>query len=104
MEIDDVTDEADATNNSQQTRFWGALHRARVLLIDGRSRWETRYLKNVFDRDPFWELSSVIMENEGGLGGGPKFKRGALRNQFPDSRSKLMEYDLVILGELPTEL
>lgn len=98
--IDDVADEADVSNNSRTTRFWGALHRARVLLVDGRSRWETRYLKNVFDRDPFWELNSVIVETESGLGGGAKMKRGSGKNQFPDSRAKLMEFDLVILGEL----
>jgi hypothetical protein len=87
-----------------EIRLWGALHRSKILLVDGRSRWESRYLKNVFDRDPFWEIVPVIAEADSLLGGGLHLPADRKATSFPKERELLMEFDLVVLGDFPLEL
>ena len=94
-------------DNSQDKRreiqFWASMNRAKVLIVDGRSRWETRYLKNLFERDSFWELTTVIADPEAVAEGRSILKRGVSRDRFPNSEESLLEFDLIILGEIPAE-
>jgi hypothetical protein len=73
-------------------------------MVDGRSRWESRYLKNAFERDPFWEIVPVIAESDDILATGPRFPIGENQPQFPIDRDELMKFDLVILGDFPLDL
>jgi hypothetical protein len=68
-----------------------AAQRSRLLLLDGRSRWEDRYLRNMFDRDPAWQVDCQIAADLEGF-------------QFPKTRDELFQYDLVVLGDLPGKL
>ncbi|GAB5402018.1 MAG: VWA domain-containing protein [Aureliella sp.] len=63
---------------------------SRVLLIDQHSRWETRYLKNLFERDPTWECQVRIVGNDDSLPTLP-------------TQAELGEVDLVILGDVRHE-
>lgn len=85
-------EDAYADNNSAAVFTSVAVQRARLLLLDGRSRWETRYLKNLFSRDPGWECDVEIAS-----GSNPT---RPLAN-FPVSRDALFQYNLVIIGDLP---
>lgn len=93
----------ESTSKSREIQFWASMNRAKVLILDGRSRWETRYLKNLFDRDSFWELTTVIADPEAIDEGRPILKRGVGRDRFPESEEALLEFDLIILGEFPAE-
>jgi hypothetical protein len=71
--------------------------RQRVLLLDGRSRWETRYLRNALERDPRWEVDAFLMP--------PRqsplwFAQQAEPRPFPTTAEGWLEYDLVITGEI----
>lgn len=99
--ITPLADEASAENNEMPLRLSAVVQRQRVLLLDGRSRWETRYLRNLFERDEQWELNAVLA--------GPgtqqtELVRGTAAGQFPENRDQLFSYDLVILGELEQSL
>lgn len=98
--IVDSIGEMNTMNNHRDIQIWGDLHRSRVLLMDGRSRWESRYLKNVFERDLFWDVNAVISEPAEVLGGDGRIASGNKHGQFPDKRDDLMDYDLVIIGEM----
>lgn len=78
-------------NNTASFHSWVSLLRNRVLLVDSRPRWETRYIRNALDRDPTWEVTAIsIAEREG-------------RDEFAsiiENPTRLAEFDLVILGEL----
>lgn len=96
-EIVPVAVESDSRNNTRPMRLGIVVDEQRVLLLDGRSRWETRYIRNAFARDERWQIDTVIA--------GPgtdhaQLPRGDARDQFPNSRDRLFEYDLVIMGEL----
>lgn len=76
-------------------------HQRRILMVDGRPRWSFRYLRNIFDRDPQWEVNDVLpIRRDGRL----ELQRGRQIGRFPDQFEDLMRYDLIVLGEIPVEL
>lgn len=84
--------EINPDNNRQPMHVSIAAQKSRLLLLDERSRWETRYLKNMFSRDPAWSIDALLAND------------GEQEFSFPKSREELFKYDLVILGDLPSEL
>ncbi len=52
--------EADLSNNTRIFHVSVITKRSKLLLVDGRSRWETRYLHNMFERDPAWQVDLVL--------------------------------------------
>ncbi|QDT10487.1 glutamine amidotransferase [Planctomycetes bacterium K23_9] len=88
-------------NNSRSFRVAANTRDRRLLIIDGSSRWETRYLNNLFQRDPAWTVNIVIA--------GPgtddvQLLRGKDDGQFPADRETMAQYDAVVLGEIPADL
>lgn len=96
--IEPQSGEADESNNVHMFHVSVVTKRSRLLLVDGRSRWETRYLHNMFERDPAWQVDIVVPDYRQMP---PKLPQGSEANQWPTSKEKLLEYDLIILGELP---
>ncbi len=81
-------------NNRAEVPLQVLDRKRRVLILDGRPRWETRYIHNHFDRDERWEARLVFDD----------FKRnaadGSLAKSFPATRDELLTFDLVILGDM----
>ena len=71
--------------------------RQRVLLLDGRSRWETRYLRNALERDPRWEVDAFLMPPRQAPAW---FAQQAEPRPFPSTAEDWLQYDLVITGEI----
>lgn len=103
-----ATAEANQRNNMLDGYTLVASQKSRLLLLDGRSRWETRYLKNMFTRDPSWQLDSVIMSHAPSAaqtnrptGQQSDAKATPIKaNSLPSTRAELFEFDLVVLGEV----
>lgn len=91
--------EKETNNNAMAFRFLAVNQRPKVLVLDGRPRWEFRYLRNLFERDAQWELNSLLA----GAGGGETrpWPRGPANGQFPGDRETLFAYQLVVFGDLP---
>ncbi len=71
--------------------------RAKVLLLDWKPRWETRFALNTFRRLDYIDLNPIVIlaqENQ-------TLRRGVQKGMFPDSLPALEMYDLVLLGDLP---
>ncbi len=81
--------ETNKQNNQLSVNTSVAAQRSRLLIVDGQSRWETRYLRNMFERDPAWEVQCLIATDENEF-------------QFPKTRDELFQFDLVMLGDLPS--
>ena len=81
-----------AGNDSREFAIQAMGRKRKVLVLDGRPRWDLRYLKNHFDRDPQWASDSVIAM--------PPVEEEA-ESLLPDSKKELFEYDLVFLGDIP---
>jgi hypothetical protein len=73
------------SNDQLESSLWGVTQKNRVLVMDRRGRWESRYIKNAFQRDSAWELDAIL--------GPEQFKERA----FPKSREELYRYDILIM-------
>jgi hypothetical protein len=84
-------------NNLSNFRVSASTRNRRLLIMDGSSRWETRYLKNLFVRDPAWNADFVL------FGPGtptPVLPRGDEPGKFPASDAGISQYDAILLGEI----
>jgi uncharacterized membrane protein len=86
-------------NNTATLRFRTVTQRPKALVLDGRPRWEFRYLRNLFERDGKWEINALLA----GAGGGEArpWPRGPGAGRFPADRETLFSYHLVVFGDLP---
>ena len=82
------------SNNSREVALHLLTKKRKVLILDGRPRWETRYIHNHFDRDDRWEAKLVFDDYS------EKIDDGSLQKNFPITREELLSYDLVLLGDL----
>jgi hypothetical protein len=95
-----VEGEREPRNNAAEFHLNAVLQRRRVLLLDGRPRWETRYLRNLLDRDEQWEVHTLLADRGADASAWP---RGSGPGRFPADRESLYAYDLVVFGEVPRQ-
>jgi len=69
----------------------------RILLVDSRSRWETRYLRNALERDPQWEVDAYLLD---GVTSPQWFSQVRSEVPFPEEEHQFGAYDLIVCGEL----
>ncbi|QDV64166.1 VWA domain-containing protein [Crateriforma conspicua] len=72
----------------------------RLLVMDGSSRWEIRYLRNLFQRDPNWDVDTRL------FGPGtdtPDVARDDSEGAIPATAEAYAEYDAIVLGEIPPD-
>ncbi len=102
VSIDPLVGEAEQENNEAEMRTLAVRQKRKVLLLDGRPRWETRYIRNLLERDKQWQVTDRIAP----LGG--THRDGWLSDgapaRFPPSEADLFSYDLVIVGEVPRQM
>jgi len=85
--------DAIAANNSRTVSLHLLTRKRKVLILDGRPRWETRYLHNHFDRDERWEVSAAFDDFKDGLS-------ATMQEVFPKKTEDLLAYDLIVLGDV----
>ena len=81
-------------NNTTEIPLHVLDRKRRVLILDGRPRWETRYIHNHFDRDERWDAKVAFDDYT------PNPADGAIAKAFPATRDECLTYDLIILGDL----
>ncbi|MFP6887898.1 MAG: hypothetical protein VB997_10060 [Opitutales bacterium] len=101
VRVDPVGVEIRTDNNALSFSFDAITKKNRMLIIDGRPRWETRYIRNLFERDEQWETTSAIA---GPGANASKLPRGEKGEVFPSDKNTLFGYDLLIFGEISTDL
>ncbi|MCM2375053.1 vWA domain-containing protein [Aporhodopirellula aestuarii] len=100
IESDEDRLSVNAANDSMAFRVAAASRERRLLILDGSARWEVRYLRNLFSRDPAWAVDTVLF----GRGtDSPVVKRGEDFGELPGSARAWSRYDAVILGEIPPD-
>lgn len=73
--------------------------KVKVLYVEGRPRWEFRYLRAVLERDHRMTVKYLLTEGDGDLA---KASRQYLAS-FPDDEKAAFDHDLVILGDVPAD-
>ena len=93
-EISHIEGDRQRQNNTSSINVQAATRKRGILLVDSRPRWEWRYLKAMFERDTKWEVNTVIPAE------GNKFKRGKKSGEFPSTREEMLNYDMIIFGDV----
>ncbi len=89
-----------ARNNQRDIVMNVRNEKVRVLLLDGRPRWETRFVLNILQRLDYIDLNAIIVATQPDA----KLTRGVKKGTWPRDRATLGLYDLILLGDLPAEL
>ncbi len=89
-----------AKNDTRSFRVAASKSDHRLLIVDGSSRWEIRYVKNLFSRDPEWVVDSLLVGPGTDM---PTIIRGDQPGEFPDSSIAIGRYDAIVLGEIPPD-
>jgi len=97
-----VEGEVNPDNNHARLRVNVVTQKSKMLIVDGRPRWEQRYLNTLFDRDERWTVRSVVANTGGKQGLGSRDSR--LPGQFPETRAQLFEHQLIILGDVAPQM
>lgn len=79
-------DEVTTDNNFYETSLWGVDRQSRILMLDRRGGWETRYIKNALARDIAWHVDFSIGQS------------AMESNVFPKSRVLLQDYELLVIS------
>lgn len=80
-------------NNAAELALHVLEKKRKVLIIDGRARWETRYVHNHFERDEHWKADLAFDDYASS-------NESSLNKAFPKTKDDLLTYDLVILGDV----
>ena len=99
--VSEVDGDGEPRNNQRGWRLRAVTQKRRILMVDGRPRWESRYMRNLFDRDEQWEVNAVFA---GSRPGEPTLARGGQAEQFPTDSESVSTYDLIIIGDVPRTL
>ncbi len=98
-EISFLEGDVQRRNNNSSFNVTVATRKRSILMIDQRPRWEWRYLNSMFERDLKWEMNAVLpVDNES------RFERGSKKGMLPEKREELMNYELIILGDVNVRL
>ncbi|HEV7998247.1 MAG TPA: hypothetical protein VGP63_00105 [Planctomycetaceae bacterium] len=96
IEVPPLPAETNRDNNRETRHVSIRKEKIRVLLADSSPRWEFRYLKSLFERDPTVSLKTVLQEADAEYA---SEDQTALAH-FPLSKEELYRYDVLILGDL----
>ena len=95
LTLEPIDGEASQANNVTPVSWEVVKDKFRVLLSDGVSQWEYRYLQQLFRRDPHVECDELLffprLRGTGNL---------ATKPQFPRTVEDWAMYDVVILGDI----
>lgn len=98
--VDAIDGETRRENNTRRFRVATSTQERHLLIVDGSSRWETRYIKNLFARDPEWSVDTLLF---GPGTDAPNIIRGEQSDQFPATDEAMGRYDVIVLGEIPAD-
>jgi hypothetical protein len=87
-----------STANNKQTRELTVIDKKiQVLYVEGKPRWEFRYLKRVLERDYRLDVKFLMTQGDRDLADNNK----QYLADFPEEAAKAFAFDLVILGDVP---
>lgn len=89
--------EASTENNHAERLVKVIDDKIKVLYVEGRPRWEFRYLRPVLLRDHRLDVKFLLTEGDPDL---PRASSQYLA-RFPEDEAAAFQYDLVIIGDVP---
>ena len=88
-----------ATANNRLARTLRVIdEKIKVLYVEGKPRWEYRYLRQVLLRDPRLQVQFLLTEGDRDQA----LASDLYLTDFPEDAAKAFHFDLVILGDVPS--
>jgi hypothetical protein len=97
--VSSLPGEASEENNKLTRSVKMIDEKIRVLFVEGRPRWEFRYLRAVLERDHRMIVKFLLTEGDKEL---PQVSDKYI-DRFPEDEASAFKYDLVILGDVPAD-
>lgn len=91
--------EASQENNRAERLVRVLDEKIKVLYVEGKPRWEYRYLRAVLTRDRRLEVKFLLTEGDRDLANASD----QFVARFPEQEADAFRYDLVILGDVPAD-
>lgn len=91
-------EEVSSKNNTLEKPVRIIDQKIKVLFIEGRPRWEYRYLRVLLQRDPRLDVQFLMTQGDPDLAVGSK----EYLARYPENAEDAFAYDLVILGDVPS--
>ena len=96
--IDGTEADSNPENNAASHRMRIIDEKIKVLYVEGSPRWEFRYLRWVLMRNPHLKTRFLMTQGDPDL---PKLSPLYMA-EFPKDARNIFEYDLVIIGDVPS--
>lgn len=96
--VDPIEGDRRTENNTRSFRVAASTNEHRLLIVDGSSRWEIRYVRNLFSRNPEWAVNLLLV---GPGTDSATMIRGDKSDEFPNTAEAFGRYDAIVLGEIP---
>jgi hypothetical protein len=96
IDVPPLPGESNRDNNRETRHVSIRKEKIRVLLADSSPRWEFRYLKAFFERDPTVSLKTLLQEADAEYASEDQ----TALTHFPLNKEELYQYDVLILGDL----
>ena len=97
VSVPPLAGEASTANNRAVRSVKVIDEKIKVLYVEGKPRWEFRYLRAVLLRDPRLDVKFLLTEGDHDLARAS----GEYLARFPVDETEALRYDLVILGDVP---
>ncbi|MEY2600275.1 MAG: hypothetical protein RLZZ142_2534 [Verrucomicrobiota bacterium] len=95
-----VPGEASIENNTRSVHCIVGEPRRHMLIADGRPRWETRYLLNLFRREKGADLTGLLFAPVHHFGGAATAQPAEAPRALPATLTEWERHELVILGDI----
>ncbi|MEI6970114.1 MAG: hypothetical protein WCL44_01235 [bacterium] len=89
--------EVSLANNTVERQVRMMDQKIKVLFVEGKPRWEYRYLRVILLRDPRLSVKFLMTEGDSAL---PGASRDYIA-RYPENPEEAFSYDLVIIGDVP---
>ena len=96
--VSEMPGEASVVNNRIERSVRIIDQKIKVLYVEGKPRWEYRYLRVVLQRDPRLDVKFLMTQGDAEL---PAASKDYIA-RYPDTSDEAFSYDLVILGDVPS--
>jgi len=98
--IKPLATESNVQNNSVHQRVQVRAGQIKVLLADRLPRYEFRFLKHLLEREKSIQLHTVLQDSDLGYAE----QDSSARTSIPVAKSEILNYDVIILGDIDTTL
>jgi hypothetical protein len=97
VSITPMPGETNTANNKASKTLRIISEKIKVLYVEGKPRWEYRYLRQVLLRDPRLDVKFLLTEGDRDQA----LSSDRYLTDFPEDAAKAFYFDLVILGDVP---